>query len=136
MRAFSNHKKRNKYFAMLVLVAFTMNALLPSISAYKSASEQINSTNMVLICAADGLKWIALSDLQSDKKNPEIEHQLKLPAITSATQILKDFAHVQLETLHFYEFTYKFLALAQTEQTYQALKIVDGLNSRAPPVVS
>lgn len=129
-------KIRNKYYAALVLIAFAMNALLPSFGVLNSASEQIASTNMVLICASDGMKWISWNDLQSGKEQPEIQHSLKLPAIASATQTLKEFANLQVEEISFVTIAYKFSTQAQTEQSFQSPQLTDGLNSRAPPILS
>jgi hypothetical protein len=132
----ANKNLRNKYYAALVLIAFAMNALLPSFSVFKSASEHIASSNMVFICAADGMKWVALTDLQSGKEKPEIQHSLKLPAIASATQTLKDFSHLQVEELQFAFYENKFFSCIKSEQNFQSPTLIDGLNSRAPPVLS
>lgn len=132
----AKQKIRNRYYATLVLIAFAMNALLPSISTAKSASEQISSMNMVLICAADGMKWISLDDLQSGKENPEIQHSLKFPAITSATQLLKDFANLEITEINFATFAYTALVQVKTEKSFQSPKLISGINSRAPPALS
>ena len=132
----SKHKIRNKYLALLVLFALAMNALLPSFSVFKSASEQISATNMVLICSSEGMKWIALADLQSGKEKPEIFQHLKLPAIASATQMLKDFANLQIEQLHFSALSTKFLKFETEVFAYQKQALIDGLHSRAPPRLS
>ena len=132
----SKQKIRKKYYAALVLIAFAMNALLPSISAAKSASEHIAATNMVFICSADGMKWVAWDDLQSGKEKPEIQRHLNLPAINSATQTLKDFANFQVEDLYFVFYENKFLTQIETEQSFQSSILIDGIRSRAPPVLS
>jgi hypothetical protein len=127
---------RNRYYAALVLIAFAFNALLPSIGAIKSASEQIASTNMVFICASGGMKWVSWDDLQSGKDKPEIQRHLNLAAIASATQTLKDFANLEVTEINFVTIAYQFSTQAQTEQSFQSPQLIDGTHSRAPPVLS
>jgi hypothetical protein len=128
-----NQKLRKRYYAMLVLVAFAMNALLPNLSVYKSAAEQIADTNMVLICSSGGLKWAALADLQADNEHPEIQYELKLPAIASATHMLKDFVVLPVYEVAFATFAKEFLAKVETVESFTTAEITGNLHSRAPP---
>ncbi|MGE0754720.1 MAG: hypothetical protein AB7L92_06130 [Alphaproteobacteria bacterium] len=121
--------------SMVLLLAFLMQCILPFFAVYDISAQAAGNTlavnGKVLICSAEGFKWVSLSDLQDA---PQQEHQsaYKCGVCYLAAHGTKDFIPAYANCMHG-------LALSHATMQPQLQQLHDGIASvssysRAPPV--
>lgn len=131
-------KQYIKNISRITLLAFLLNAVMPFFAVYDVASHQAFAKEIsslfgekVLLCTADGFKWVKWEDLQSgkEKHNPASHH--KCPLCYLAAHGVKNLI------------TPSAIALASVESSASRYMVYDHrpadfclqspLHSRAPP---
>jgi hypothetical protein len=88
---------RIRYFAILTLIGFLINTMLPFFAVYNlpqitaSSNEQSPSLfgDKILICTGSDFKWVSWADLQNGKESPKPHPEYKCPSCYIAAHGLK-----------------------------------------------
>lgn len=77
---------KNGMFPILAAVALLVHTLLPFYAVYQLPAQPANASRMaalfgekVLICTADGFRWVRWEDLLSGKEKPKQHKQYQCP---------------------------------------------------------
>jgi hypothetical protein len=78
-------KYNRKWLGVVLALAIALSALLPSFAVH-NPSGHLSSVlgERILICSADGFKWVKLEDLQSGKEKPKPHSDDKCPLCYAA----------------------------------------------------
>lgn len=131
-----------RYYPLVVLIAFVMNAVLPFFAVYNLSAGNTDTQTKhlssvfgesILICSGDGFKWVKLADLQSGKENPKPHPDYKCPLCYVARHGLKDAAMVSAAVAQDHDRNHASVSPAYG-LLLTSLPLVSPLHVRAPPL--
>lgn len=132
---------RNRFISFVVAFALMFGAVVPAFAAIKIASdynenlalaELLGGDAKILICTADGFKYVSIADIQSGKEQPKKQHcKLCFASVVHEKFVVANAAFPEFELQ---EIELKTLAIANEDNVRSSL--IRGRHSRAPPLVS
>lgn len=138
--------KNIRYLFILTAIAFLMNAIIPFFAVYNLQQTTTAKPNQftaaqnsslfgdkVLICTADGFKWISWKNLQNGKEQPKQHPHYKCPLCYVAAHGTKQLLPSQNITIAYIpaikQLTYVILTTSATHTQF----LYGNRLSRAPP---
>lgn len=127
--------------ALVTLMAFTMNAMLPFFASFNTASaqaaEQTELSSLfgekILICTATGFKWVTWAELQDEKQQPAQSDFYKCPVCFAGTYGTQNYLPTDFHIIKHAPSTATFAYLLVDGISRKSEPLLLGRHSRAPP---
>jgi len=131
--------QKMRYTPLILVMALLVNAVLPFALVFPSAqhvkapSYSLAFGEKILLCTAEGLKWVKLADLRSGKEKPKPHSSDQCPLCSAVRHGVKDIilsaADIPLSSHRVTDHVVPFYTPSLVE-----LLPITSLNARAPPL--
>jgi hypothetical protein len=127
--------------ALVTLMAFAMNAMLPFFASVTTTSAQAAEQNelsslfgeKILICTATGFKWVTWAELQDQKQQPAQSDYYKCPVCFAGACSAPSYLPTDFQIIKHALSTATFAYLLVDGISRKSEPLLLGRHSRAPP---